>query len=124
SGSRTPRRLAAACRGGPRSGSLGSPTPIQGAHHQMAPLAPSRNIAARMGRWSANHWKTATFGWLAFVLAAFAIGNALGTKQIDTDKSGSGESGHVTSVLSDEFKQSASETVLVQSSSHTVDDAS
>ncbi len=27
------------------------------------------NLAARMGRWSADHWKTATFGWLAFVVA-------------------------------------------------------
>jgi uncharacterized membrane protein YdfJ with MMPL/SSD domain len=90
----------------------------------VTPLAPSRNIAARMGRWSANHWKTATFGWLAFVLAAFAIGNALGTKQIDTDKSGNGESGHVTAVLADEFKQSAQETVLVQSPSRTVGDPS
>ena len=27
----------------------------------------TRNLAARMGRWSAAHWKTATFGWLAFV---------------------------------------------------------
>src|SRR6188508_1158145 len=25
-----------------------------------------RNLAARMGRWSARHWKTATFGWPAF----------------------------------------------------------
>ena len=25
----------------------------------------SHNLAARMGRWSAAHWKTATFGWLA-----------------------------------------------------------
>jgi hypothetical protein len=22
------------------------------------------NFAARIGRWSAAHWKTATFGWL------------------------------------------------------------
>ena len=27
-----------------------------------------RNLAARIGRWSAAHWKTATFGWLALVL--------------------------------------------------------
>src|SRR6266550_3262034 len=26
------------------------------------------NLAARVGRWSAAHWKTATFGWLALVL--------------------------------------------------------
>ncbi len=28
----------------------------------------NRNIAARAGRWSAAHWKTATFGWLALVV--------------------------------------------------------
>ena len=28
-----------------------------------------------MGRWSASHWKTAIFGWLAFVVASFAIGH-------------------------------------------------
>ena len=37
----------------------------------MTPLATSRHLAARMGRWSASHWKTATFGWLGFV-ALFA----------------------------------------------------
>ena len=36
----------------------------------MSPLKKSNNIAARMGRWSASHWKTAVFGWLAFVVAA------------------------------------------------------
>ena len=36
------------------------------------------NLAARMGRWSAGHWKTATFGWLAFVVLAFGIGGAVG----------------------------------------------
>ena len=35
----------------------------------MSPLKQSKNIAARMGRWSASHWKTAIFGWLAFVIA-------------------------------------------------------
>ena len=33
----------------------------------------SNNLAARMGRWSAYHWKTATFGWLGFVLVVFAL---------------------------------------------------
>ena len=87
----------------------------------MTSLAPSRNIAARMGRWSANHWKSATFGWLAFVVAALAIGNVLGTKNIDQAKSGSGESGHVRAVLADEWKQSAAETVLIQSTRGTID---
>ena len=34
-----------------------------------------------MGRWSAAHWKTATFGWLAFVVVAFALGGAVGHEE-------------------------------------------
>ena len=41
------------------------------------------NLAARMGRWSADHWKAATFGWLAFVLVAFGLGGMVGTRNID-----------------------------------------
>ena len=37
----------------------------------------SENLAARVGRWSARHWKTAVFGWLAFVLIAFGAGKIL-----------------------------------------------
>ena len=36
----------------------------------MSPLKHCNNFAARMGRWSARHWKTAIFGWLAFVVAS------------------------------------------------------
>ena len=88
----------------------------------MTHTEPSSNLAARMGRWSASHWKTATFGWLAFVVASFAIGNAVGTKTIDQNASGSGESGHVLKVLSSEFKQPASENVLIRSTTHTTAD--
>ena len=49
---------------------------------------PRSNLAARMGRWSADHWKTATFGWLAFVLVAFALGGMVGTKTIDPNTAG------------------------------------
>jgi RND superfamily putative drug exporter len=72
-----------------------------------------------MGRWSASHWKTATFGWLAFVVGAFVIGNAIGTKNLDPNKTGSGESGHVQSVLADEFKQPANESILIRSTTAT-----
>ena len=82
----------------------------------------SNNLAARMGRWSAGHKKTAIFGWLAFVAAAFMIGNAIGTKKLDPNKSGAGESGHVDAVLADEFKQPQGDSVLIQSTSKTVDD--
>ncbi len=39
------------------------------------------NLAARMARWSAHHRKKAIFGWLAFALVAFAIGNSLVTQK-------------------------------------------
>src|SRR3954470_17928867 len=75
-----------------------------------------------MGRWSASHWKTATFGWLAFVVASLAIGNVIGTKTIDPNASGSGESGHVMKVLASEFKQPAHENVLIRSTHSKADD--
>jgi uncharacterized membrane protein YdfJ with MMPL/SSD domain len=73
------------------------------------------NLAARMGRWSASHWKTATFGWLGLVLVAFAIGNAVGTKNVDPYTAGPGESGRMDRILNDGFKQPAGEKVVVQS---------
>jgi uncharacterized membrane protein YdfJ with MMPL/SSD domain len=76
-----------------------------------------RNLAARMGRWSAAHWKTATFGWLAFVLVAFALGGMAGKETIDPNKPGPGESGRMDAILDAGFKQPAGESVLVQSRS-------
>ena len=37
------------------------------------------NLAARMARWSSKHRKKAFWGWLAFVILAFAIGNMVGS---------------------------------------------
>ena len=81
---------------------------------------PSRNLAARMGRWSSAHWKAATFGWLAFVFVAFALGSAFGTKQVDQNKPGPGESGRMQKILDEGFKQPVGESVLIQSRSHRV----
>jgi len=75
-----------------------------------------RNLAARMGRWSARHWKTATFGWLAFVLVAFGLGGTVGTRNID-NAAGPGESGRMDRILEAGFKQPAAERVLIQSRS-------
>ena len=58
----------------------------------MSPLKQSTNIAARMGRWSAKHRKTAIFGWLAFVVIAFVLGGAIGTKTLADEDTGNGES--------------------------------
>jgi len=76
----------------------------------------NRNLAARMGRWSASHWKTATFGWLAFVLLAFGLGGMVGTRYID-NAAGPGESGRMDRILEAGFKQPAVEHVLIQSRS-------
>jgi uncharacterized membrane protein YdfJ with MMPL/SSD domain len=82
----------------------------------------STNIAGRMGRWSAHHRKIAIFGWLAFVLVAFAIGMfVVGTKTA-TSASGPGESGRMDKILEDGFKQPAGESVLIQSQALTTED--
>src|SRR5207253_7849763 len=75
------------------------------------------NLAARMGRWSAAHWKTATFGWLALVAVAFQLGSMVGTKNIDPNTSGPGQSGRMDRILNDGFKLPANESVLIQSRS-------
>ena len=84
--------------------------------------ATSNNLAARMGRWSADHWKTATFGWLAFVVAAFALGMA-GTKSIDPNTAGPRESGRMDRILDAGFKRPAAESVLIQSRTLSTTDA-
>src|SRR5262245_43995401 len=75
-----------------------------------------RNLAARMGRWSAAHWKTATFGWLALVIVAFGLGGMVGTKSPDPNTAGPGESGRMDRILHEGFKRPAAENVLIQSS--------
>ncbi|MGH3024395.1 MAG: MMPL family transporter [Gaiellaceae bacterium] len=82
----------------------------------------SRNLAARMGRWSANHWKTATFGWLAFVLVVFALGGLAGTKSIDPSEPGPGESGRMDEILDEGFEQPAGESVFIENKALRVDD--
>ena len=75
----------------------------------------SRNLAARAGRWSAAHRKTAIFGWLAFVIAAVMIGGQLGTKTLDNNQSSIGESGRADKAVDKAFPDKAGETVIVQS---------
>ena len=82
----------------------------------------NENLAARMGQWSADHWKTATFGWLAFVVLAFALGMA-GTKSIDPNTAGPRESGRMDRILDAGFKRPAAESVLIQSATLSTTDA-
>jgi uncharacterized membrane protein YdfJ with MMPL/SSD domain len=73
------------------------------------------NLAAHAGRWSAAHWKTATFGWIAFVVLAVVLGSAIGTKKIGDSEGIPGESGRMEKVLEENFQTPAGETVLIQS---------
>jgi uncharacterized membrane protein YdfJ with MMPL/SSD domain len=92
----------------------------------MSPLKRSNNIAARMGRWSASHWKIAVFGWLAFVVVAFAIGAKVGTKNLADEDYSTGQSHRADLILKHGFPQSSdpqTEFVLVQSTKLSVNAA-
>jgi uncharacterized membrane protein YdfJ with MMPL/SSD domain len=79
------------------------------------------NVAARMGRWSAQHRKIAIWGWLGFVLVAFAIGNAVGLRTADDAHLGVGQSGRADLAVDAAFPKSADEMVLVQSPTASAD---
>ena len=67
------------------------------------------------GRWSAAHWKTATFGWLLFVVAAVAAGTIAGTEQLTDAESSNGETARAERILAHAgFDKSATEAVLIQ----------
>jgi uncharacterized membrane protein YdfJ with MMPL/SSD domain len=81
------------------------------------------NLAGRMGRWSAQHRKTAIFGWLAFVALSFYFGFvSVGMKELDPADAGAGESGRMTKILDREFEQPSGERVIVQSPTRTASD--
>jgi uncharacterized membrane protein YdfJ with MMPL/SSD domain len=86
-------------------------------------VQPKQNLAARMGRWSAEHWKTAAFLWLAFVVFAIAVGRIAGTVTLTDAEQSTGESARAQVILAAaDFKTPASESVLVESTSRTGDD--
>jgi RND superfamily putative drug exporter len=88
-------------------------------------LNPSRNIAARMGRWSASHRKVAILGWLAFVIAAVAIGSGVGMKTIDQQDQNVGQAHRADQILKHAgFGQSSplTEIVVISSKHATIHD--
>src|SRR5689334_12464927 len=91
-----------------------------GARDQAGDMTPSsanasRSLAARAGRWSTRHRGKAIIGWLAFVVVAFAIGNAVGTVN-PKDEGGHGDSAKADQILKGAYPDRASETILIQSS--------
>jgi RND superfamily putative drug exporter len=82
------------------------------------------NIAARAGRWSAAHWKTAVVAWIVCCVAAIVLGSLAGTKMLSDADTASGNTRTAQKILqSANFGNQANESVLVQSSSATVGSA-
>ena len=75
----------------------------------------SRNLAARAGRWSAQHRKTAILGWIAFVVLATVLGGKVGQNNIDQSAAGNGESKRGDMIVEAAgFPEQAGEHVLIQ----------
>jgi RND superfamily putative drug exporter len=85
-------------------------------------VRPSRNIATRAGRWSAQHRKTAILGWIAFVVLAFVVGGRVGTQNLTQQESGVGDSGQAARIVDKAFPKSIHESVMVASPSMTSGD--
>jgi uncharacterized membrane protein YdfJ with MMPL/SSD domain len=81
-----------------------------------------RNLAARAGRWSATHRKTAIFGWLGFVVLAFIVGNVVKQQTIHGADQFSGEAGRAEQALHNSGLRPNDENVLVQSDTLTIAD--
>ena len=74
-----------------------------------------RNLAARAGRWSAQHRKTAILGWLLFVVLATVIGGNVGQKTLEPSAMGNGESKRGELIVADAgFPDEVGEQVLIQ----------
>ena len=82
------------------------------------------SIAARAGRWSAQHRRKAILGWIAFVVIALVSGGMIGTKQLDDNDAGTGESARADQSISTAFpKDTVEENVFIQGrDGATVDD--
>ena len=74
-----------------------------------------RNLAARAGRWSATHRKTAILGWILFVVLATMVGGNVGQKNLEQAASGNGDSKRGSMIVDDAgFPNTVGERVLVQ----------
>ena len=79
------------------------------------------NLAARAGRWSAAHWKTALGAWLVFCVVAVAVGSAVGKVSLKQADTASGETRVAQKILDNAgFPGHAGESVLVQSKTETI----
>ena len=74
-----------------------------------------RNLAARVGRWSATHRKTAVIGWIMFVVLATVVGGKVGQQNLEPSAMGNGESKRGEMIVADAgFPETIGERVLIQ----------
>jgi uncharacterized membrane protein YdfJ with MMPL/SSD domain len=75
----------------------------------------SRNLAARAGRWSAQHRKIAILGWILFVVLATFAGKSVGQKELASAEMGNGDSKRAEMIVdAADFPHTAGEQVLIQ----------
>src|SRR4051812_636506 len=84
-------------------------------------MQPKRNIAARAGRWSARHRKTAIIGWILFVAIAYMMGGKIGTHELSQAESGVGDSGQAAKIIDKAYPKRVHESILVQNKQHSTD---
>jgi uncharacterized membrane protein YdfJ with MMPL/SSD domain len=74
-----------------------------------------RNLAARAGRWSAQHRKTAILGWILFVVLATIGGIKVGQQELKSAEMGNGDSKRAAmTVDAAGFPDTIGEQVLIQ----------
>ena len=74
-----------------------------------------QNLAARAGRWSAQHRKRAILGWILFVVLATVAGGAIGQNLLADEDMGNGESKTADqAVAAAGFPKEVGEQVLVE----------
>jgi RND superfamily putative drug exporter len=72
------------------------------------------NLAARMGRWSAQHRRKAILGWIAFVILATVAGGAVGQRTLTDAESSNGSSAAAARAIDGAgFPDDATEQVLI-----------
>jgi len=73
------------------------------------------NLAARAGRWSAQHRRIAILGWIAFVIAATVGGGMIGTSSLSDAEMGNGSSRAADMAIDQAgFREASGEQVLLQ----------
>jgi uncharacterized membrane protein YdfJ with MMPL/SSD domain len=100
------------------------PTPGEGpeAAARAEAARDTQGLAARAAHWSAEHRKLAIWGWIAFVLVAFMLGQVVTQNKIHGPDQFSGESHDAEQALDDAGLRPNDELAVIQSENLTIDD--